>query len=263
MSSSDAEVRTFYHFTRGITLAHILHDENGGGLTKGDVRTTHQTGFNAVWLTTDPNPENFKCRGFPVIEQHKKQARITVKLSANDPSLRKWRDVVKDYKIEEQLAKKIETYSGGDPKDHWLYRGKIGVDCFVSVDLRLENGQYQTFTASQKHPDWGDEPWGALLKTLGNRGYTVQSMLLEPFPDPEPGWPDREATKKKCANQKCTADPQKKVNLICARCRQVQYCSKKCQLEHYKEHKVFCRTHDPSNPAAFQAGMFVYKKDKP
>lgn len=97
MVTAEPEVLTFYHFTRGGTLARIVNQNDG--LKKGDVPTTPESGFNAVWLTSDPNPENFICRGFPEIEKEKKQVRITVQVPTNDPNLRKWRDVAKDYKI--------------------------------------------------------------------------------------------------------------------------------------------------------------------
>ena len=43
---------TFYHFTRPQTVPIILEH----GLRRGDVAISRCRGFNAVWLTTDPDP---------------------------------------------------------------------------------------------------------------------------------------------------------------------------------------------------------------
>ena len=96
---------------------------------------------------------------------------------------------------------------------------------------------------------WQGQPWGALLSNLGP--YMMMSMFTMPFPDPEPGWPERKTIKSQCANPKCKEDPSKNATLVCKRCRTVQYHSKKCQLDHYKEHRVYCRTYalDPETMA--------------
>ena len=77
----------FYHFTRGVTVAMMMTLPDTG-LTKGDVPITMSSGFNAVWLTTDPDPRNFRHVNTPGIEKQKKEARITIRLSNTDPCLR-------------------------------------------------------------------------------------------------------------------------------------------------------------------------------
>jgi len=254
-ASNQANTETFYHFTQGPALASIMLYGTKDGLKMGDVPLTVESGFQAVWLTTDPNPDSFGIVDMPKVDKAKKEARITIKISKNDPNLRQYRDVLKMYNVKKKFARIMDKADRGDPFDFWLYRGKIEIGSFAQVDLRMSDGNYKSFDASMKHQGMGDEPWGALFQAFHPLGYCATALLMELKPDPEPGWPDPKTIKNKCANPNCKEDPCKPATLACKRCRTVQYHSRNCQLEHYNEHKHYCRMH--------VAGTDVSELDRP
>ena len=71
---------TMYHFTNHFHMPSI---ENSG-LNRGDVATSPFGGYNAVWLTTDPNPE---AQGWSNGGINKTAIRITVDIPDTDAHL--------------------------------------------------------------------------------------------------------------------------------------------------------------------------------
>jgi hypothetical protein len=73
-----------YHCTAKEFLPAIL----SAGSTQGDVATSPTGGFQAPWLTADPEPANQDWkRGAGV---NKSAVRLTVDLPDHDPNLRHW-----------------------------------------------------------------------------------------------------------------------------------------------------------------------------
>lgn len=118
-----------YHFTSQYHLPHIKRE----GITRGDVPITPFGGFNAPWLTSDPNHETQSWNQNVLFA---KDIRLTVDISDDDPNLRKWSDVIKEQVKEaegnEEAQNSILAWFdilndvGGGGQDHWyIYMGKI------------------------------------------------------------------------------------------------------------------------------------------
>lgn len=255
-----SEFFEFYHCTRAITVARIIL--SGDGLKKGDVATSSSSGFNAVWLSTDPDPSHYVLKNWPVVEQEKRGAMITVRIPRDSPNLRKWNDVAKAYKIKEGFLKRYNWASGDRPELHWLYRGKIEIDSFVSVDMRQPDGTYRSFTADQTNQGWNNEPWGDLMTYCGEAGLSVMTLFMESTPEPETGWPNRKVVFRKCSYPHCTVDPKVPAELDCSHCYSAQYHGKTCQKQHWKEHKVLCRADPYASSMRFYSVEDKKKKAK-
>jgi hypothetical protein len=225
-STQPQRMLTFYHFTRLLTIGTIYES----GLRKGDIPLTLSTGFNAVWLTTDPDPTRF----FYVDEansQMKRAVRIKLQVSANDPNLKSWRDVAAMYKVSPSWYDSLHFSGGQSSEAWWVYRGKISNEAFLSCGVRAVNGSYTEYA--------GDNTLFEELMTNHSQ-VMMQSMLYASYPEPETGWPNRRLADRKCANPNCQEDSMARATLRCARCQGVQYHNKACQKAHWKEHKKNC-----------------------
>jgi hypothetical protein len=178
---------------------------------------------------------------FPAVQHDKRGARIKLQIAAKDPNLKRWTEVAKLYNIEKTFYEGLNKASGGHPENWWIYRGKITMDSFLSVEMRQEDGAYREFTSLQTNEGWENTPWGDLKLYVGQAGLSVQTLFLARAPEAETGWPNRRLVRRKCANPHCTEDPSLDANMECSRCHILQYHNRKCQKEHWKEHKPFCR----------------------
>jgi len=112
-----------YHFTDLYRLDSIKKH----GIYKGDVPISIMGGYNAPWLTTDPNPSNQKWG-------NKTGLKLTINIPDNDPNLNKWTDITKQ-EIEkaktnedkEMLAKWYKALhdTGGESNNWYVYHGTI------------------------------------------------------------------------------------------------------------------------------------------
>ncbi len=73
--------------------------------------------------------------------------------------------------------------------------------------------------------------------------------------------PEEEAASVKCHNYQCWKDPSPGQLQFCAGCKLARYCSKGCQKQSWKDHKVYCK-HVSSNcvsSATLDANVYYEK----
>jgi hypothetical protein len=224
--SEKEDILTFYHFTRPVYVPIIL----SRGLRKGDIPLSQTTGFNAVWLSKDPN--HLKAlSSWDGDDCEKRNAGFKLQLAASDPNLKKWTDVARMYKMDPGWYRRLNETRGYGADSWWVYRGKITNESFQSVCLRVEGSESYI-----EYPPRSD----SLLNALLERGYLVTALFLEHYPEPETGWPERKICDRKCANPHCREGPKVKAAMTCSRCHGVQYHNRACQKQDWKEHKLLC-----------------------
>jgi hypothetical protein len=152
-----------YHFTYEGALSSILSE----GLTRGDIPVSPNGAMNAVWFTTDRNPNGHGVYGdgarsivtpeiaamsatplslgetlyFP----DKQKIRIRVDLATSKThGLCKWLDFAKKMKIDPEWLKAVHGAAGDNPKPHtwWLWFGVMPPEQFATVEVRDINGEY-------------------------------------------------------------------------------------------------------------------------
>ncbi len=131
-----------FHFTSSTYLPAIALD----GLQFGDVPTTPNEGFNAVWLTTGYQSRHQKWTANSRL--NKSEIRLTVELPDHDPLLVKWSDFAKAG-VDRDFYRCLDI-SGGGLSDCWyIYRGTIpwewvtaAKDTRTHRDLSLDVAQF-------------------------------------------------------------------------------------------------------------------------
>ena len=227
---------TFYHFTRPKYLWLICQN----GVRKGDIVISASTGFNAVWLTTDPDPMNFNVGGHPSTLE-KRLGRIQLEVPKNDPRLKKWSNVAAIYKVDPAIYQSLNLTGGNSAHSWWVYRGKLTHEDFITSYSLWNNRtkQYDQFTTP-----------GDLYQSLTKKGGPVSAVDLlftQTYPEPETSWPRLRDISGTCSNPACQApDPGNPNMYECSKCQKIQYCSSHCQKQHWKEHKKLC--FDMTNP---------------
>jgi hypothetical protein len=123
---------TLYHFTSLILLCKILDD---GGLSKGDVPITWDTGYRAVWFTTTSSitsQENM-LKGSNV---DKTEVRITVEFSLPTPKLYYWRDIASKIGVDRKVYRELDKSANYGAKTWWIYPGTVPIEKFKAVEYR-------------------------------------------------------------------------------------------------------------------------------
>lgn len=85
---------TLYHFTARLYLPSILRN----GINKGDVATAPDHGFNAPWLTTDPEFGSQPWDRGSFLD--KTEVRLTVEVPEGDQNLWSWPYIAEKYNID-------------------------------------------------------------------------------------------------------------------------------------------------------------------
>ena len=110
----------FYHSTSKWHLNAIL--ESGKGLFKGDVPITPRGGFNAVWLS-DRVSEKKSWMYLERCSVNKSEVLIEVDICEDDPSLKKWTDVMVEHRMDKKWA---DALNRGNDWQHWyVYLGEV------------------------------------------------------------------------------------------------------------------------------------------
>lgn len=140
-----------YHYTAREYLTDILAE----GLMKGDVPTSPTESLNAVWLTSDPNPNGHGLSrgGIPTLAErvaweqwtgermsddarfpNKRAVRITVRIPSNDRKLAPWLKWSRR-RLDPAWLKDLHSAAGGgrQPRTWYLYFGIIPPSAFQSV----------------------------------------------------------------------------------------------------------------------------------
>ena len=111
--------RSLYHFTHPERIDDIIAE----GLIYGDVPTSPEGGFNAVWLTSDKNPvsQGWTQGG------GKAKARLTVDIPEEDveQSLWKWLDLAEHAGVEKWWLEILNATGGGGQRRWYVYLGII------------------------------------------------------------------------------------------------------------------------------------------
>lgn len=114
-----------YHFTRPAYVDSILKN----GINRGDVPTTPTEGFQAPWLTSNPEPARQKW----VVTTDKNEVRMTVDVKKQD-NLYKWSSYAKAIGMEESWYNTLD-YVGGNESDNWyIYLGRIPPSWIIEVE---------------------------------------------------------------------------------------------------------------------------------
>mgnify|MGYP003661519261 CR=1 FL=1 len=98
----------FYHFTAKDRLEMIQAD----GIMYGDVPTSMSEGFNAVWLTTDPNPGTQNW----AMGDYKRAIRLTVYIPNDEYSnLWKWVEMANRLDVDKGWREILNVTGGNKP----------------------------------------------------------------------------------------------------------------------------------------------------
>ena len=132
-----------YHYTSMWHLPYIISD---GALSRGNVPTTHATGFNAVWFTTDDAPKHGDHGLFSAVD--KTGVRIAVDFDFDtEDRLVKWSDFAAEC-VTPQWARSLDETGGGKAHTWYFYRGTVFLDRAVEICVRpfREDAVYRPVT---------------------------------------------------------------------------------------------------------------------
>ena len=124
MSSKDAKMK-LYHFTCPSRMESIMRL----GIFKGDVPIGPVSGFNAPWLTSDPEPANQAWDAGGT----KSDCRIEVLIPDEElGNLTTWDEVCAVYDVPEFWREALRK-AGGNDGDWYIYQGVIDTSWIVQV----------------------------------------------------------------------------------------------------------------------------------
>jgi hypothetical protein len=155
-----AEVK-LYHCTSYYNLQCVLRE----GITRGDVPTGPTSGFNAVWLTKNPEPsvqawsrrqplsddelkalESMKASGtvryvetsgIEDWELGKIGITLEVAIPSSDPRLIHWSKFARRH-LNPALYRALDETGGGRSRDWYIYRGVVARSRIVKVGINRE-----------------------------------------------------------------------------------------------------------------------------
>jgi|APSaa5957512535_1039671.scaffolds.fasta_scaffold93897_1 hypothetical protein len=135
---------TLYHFTCEIHLPSImihLPSIMQEGLTRGDVPTSYDGGFNAPWLTSDSSwMGNTGWAGSGLrngTEIDKNKFRLTVRVPDSDANLRHWPELANELEVDKAWYAALDESGGGGSDNHYVYRGSIPRSWITKVDTKV------------------------------------------------------------------------------------------------------------------------------
>jgi hypothetical protein len=143
-----------YHYTCVEYLSGIATT----GLRTGDVPTSPTTGVNAVWFTTDLNPQRHglstggrltaaERKAYAIAfgkQPHaeaewpdKTKVRLSADISEDDLALRSWRSWAIENGVTRQWRRHLDKAAGGGSDTWWLYFWTISADRLAAFDTQL------------------------------------------------------------------------------------------------------------------------------
>jgi len=120
--------RTFYHFTSPDRVELIRQH----GILMGDVPLTPTGGFNAPWLTEDP--ERGHQRWAAGSCEAKGAVRLTVEVPFPHPLLVRWPDLAKREGVEPKWYATLDRVGGGGSENWWVFKGRIPPEWIVKIE---------------------------------------------------------------------------------------------------------------------------------
>lgn len=115
-----------YHFTRPSNVEDIQRL----GIIRGDVPTTPGGGFNAPWLTDDPEPASQSW----IVMTDKNKVRITVNIK-NDNKLRKWSSFAKSAGVDGTWYAMLDRAGGGKSESWYIHMGRIPPTWITNIEF--------------------------------------------------------------------------------------------------------------------------------
>ena len=130
--------RLLYHFT---SLMHLPLIEGSGYISRGDVPLTITGGFNAPWLTADPEAGNQKwSQGGDV---NKTAVRLTIQIPVGHRCLHYWPELAHEEGVEPRWFDALARAQGGKSRDayNWyIFKGRIPMSWVVAKDFLVQKG---------------------------------------------------------------------------------------------------------------------------
>jgi hypothetical protein len=121
-----------YHFTSDVFLPSIRK----AGIWRGDVPTSSDGGFNAPWLTSDPEWSDQDWANDSILDKSK--VRLTVDVPATDPNLHRWSTLARAEGVDPEWYNALDEAGGGGSAAWFVYRGNIPRHWVTAIDHRPE-----------------------------------------------------------------------------------------------------------------------------
>ena len=120
-----------YHFT---SLWHFEAILTEGYISRGDVPLTPSGGYNALWLTKDPDWDRQGWAGGSEI--CKTEVRLTIMLPDEAlPYLKHWPELANAENVEERWYRAL-AQGGGNPEDWYVFMGRIPLRWVLEGKIR-------------------------------------------------------------------------------------------------------------------------------
>jgi len=117
----------YYHFTSETNLPGIMHS----GISRGDVPTSPGGGFQAPWLTGNPNPQQQQWVG----ATPKTEIRLTVDIPDDEEDkLWPWLEVAVAMDIPDWWLDALNKAGGGGQADWFVFLGVIKPEWITNVE---------------------------------------------------------------------------------------------------------------------------------
>ena len=156
-----------YHFTSTWHLKQISKH----GICRGDVATSPNGGFNAPWLTTDPDRTNQRWARGSCFDKTAVRLRVDIPMEERG-NLRHWPDLAKGLRIKRAWMAGLKR--GGNANNWYLYLGHIPPEWILDIDI------VEDWTAQDPEPTVVDMAHDGVSKpNIGVAG--------QPFASPMPG----------------------------------------------------------------------------
>jgi hypothetical protein len=115
-------------------LHHILKT---GVVNRGDVPIHPSKGIRAPWFTSNPDWHDQGWVGGSSLD--KTGVRMSFEFEDEDPALRRWSDLAKEYGVKDIWYKTLNDIGGGGAEDWWLYMDKSGVQMNFCLNIELRS----------------------------------------------------------------------------------------------------------------------------
>lgn len=126
---ASAKSLSLHHFTSHYHYSRILTE----GIMRGDVPTSPNTGYNAVWLTSDPDPDHQEWAGGPL---DKTAIRLSVQIMSDDTSLHHWPLLARKLGVPRWWYDALDQTGGGGSNNWYVYHQPIAPDRLVVVETK-------------------------------------------------------------------------------------------------------------------------------
>mgnify|MGYP005822197333 CR=1 FL=1 len=117
----------YYHFTSEANLPSIMHS----GIWRGDVPISPEGGFQAPWLTINPNPRQQQW----TMGGAKAGVRLTVEIPDDDDvNTLPWMELARDAETPEWWLDALNQSGGGGQHDWFVFMGVIKPEWITNVE---------------------------------------------------------------------------------------------------------------------------------